>query len=767
MMTICLGNRMKSTDKLNAQRIFRENVEYSRKGNYYTVDTIDEMLDKALKYVEYRTKKSGRGDRPQVLNLPCAFDTETTSMKIDGKKYAWVYCWIYGINGLVVIARSPEERDRIMAKIAKRLDLGQNRCIPFYVHNLGYDFQFERSRMEITDYFARKKSAPMYVQTVDGFQFRDSLCLTGYKLSTTAENLTEFPEIKKMIGDLNYEKIRHYKTKLSNEEMQYCINDVLVVMCDIYTRMKDEGWNISKIPMTKTGYVRRVVREACLYGRIPGEPLPDMQERNEAWKAYKKQVAPLTLYVEEFILAKEAFAGGHTHGSPYYIMVTILNVASYDFTSSYPACMVAFTYPMSKGRKIKVKTKDELEAYCRVKCCLFTITLYNLESVFDGDSYLSKSKCNNAVDVQEHNGRVYSAKRVTIKITDVDWQCVKRCYNFTGYKIGTFFCYERGYLPTPYVKTILYFYQKKTELKNVKGREKEYQYYKELLNSLYGMMVTDIESDEICYENTLKDSWSSHKPDIAKTLGKYNESKTRFLSYLWGVWVTAYARRNLWTAIFNIGYDYIYSDTDSVKVRNHEKYKEYFEKYNTWITDKLEKACEYHGVDKSLIRPKTIEGIEKPLGVWDFEGTYTRFKTLGAKRYIYTSVDKDKETGKKEERLHITISGVDKDKGAEYLMKKYETFDNVFDHFDDDLEFPSEYTFNEGTEEETTIDGCGKLTHTYINEPFEIEVEDYQGNKCIVSEKTFCHLEKTSYTLSMIDDFINFCLNIRTEKAGI
>ena len=56
------------------------------------------------------------------------------------------------------------------------------------------------------------------------------------------------------------------------------------------------------------------------------------------------------------------------------------------------------------------------------------------------------------------------------------------------------------------------------------------------------------------------------------------------------------------------------------------------------------------------LQPKTNNGIKKLIGVWDFDGSYSRFKTLGAKRYLVeykdtkeleiTVVEKDLSEGK-------------------------------------------------------------------------------------------------------------------------
>ena len=48
--------------------------------------------------------------------------------------------------------------------------------------------------------------------------------------------------------------------------------------------------------------------------------------------------------------------------------------------------------------------------------------------------------------------------------------------------------------------------------------------------------------------------------------------------------------------------------------------------------------------------------------VWDHDAHYERFKTLGAKKYVY-----DERNKKGELEFHITISGVDKKKGAERI----------------------------------------------------------------------------------------------------
>lgn len=166
--------------------------------------------------------------------------------------------------------------------------------------------------------------------------------------------------------------------------------------------------------------------------------------------------------------------------------------------------------------------------------------------------------------------------------------------------------------------------KKKTTLKGVEGEEVEYLLSKGMLNSVYGMCVTDVVKDNSVYNDT----WEIEKVDIDEKITEYNSSNNRFLYYAWGIYVTAYARRNLWTGILSVGGDYVYSDTDSIKCVNFDNHSSYVERYNQTIQNKLELMCEHYNLDKARLTPKTIEGIEKPLGVWEFEGNYNRFKNF-------------------------------------------------------------------------------------------------------------------------------------------
>ena len=241
---------------------------------------------------------------------------------------------------------------------------------------------------------------------------------------------------------------------------------------------------------------------------------------------------------------------------------------------------------------------------------------------------------------------------------------------------------------------------------------------------------------------------------MSNQLDKENEKKGRFLYYLWGVFCTAYARKNLWTGIRECKSDYIYSDTDSVKILNYEKHKAYFDAYNEEILSKLETALNYHKLPVSLIYPKNIKGKTKPLGIWDFDGHYKRFKAVRAKSYIYQYDDGT---------FGMTVAGLckrDRTKpitpdtqldAIDYLLQNGDPIEQFKGYSTEDeeepMKIPKEYT--------------GKLTHTYIDEPFSIIVEDYKGIKCAVHEKSCIHLEPTSFKMTLAEAYSKYLKGVQ------
>ena len=662
-------------------------------------------------------------------NLAMSFDIETSSFYEDkngviytnddyrklkntvkAEKKAIMYIWQFAIEENVIIGRTWNDFLYFCKKLYDFLNL-KERYIVVYVHNLSYEFQFICKWFNWIDIFADSERKPIKATTDTHFIFKCSYRLSGYSLEVLANNLKSH-NIKKMVGDLDYNLIRNSKTPISKEELKYCENDVLIVTSYIDEQINEFG-NIEKIPLTQTGKVRRYVRKQCFQN-----------------KEYQYFIKELTIEKPEYMLLKNAFMGGFTHCNAMYTQKICHNVTSYDFTSSYPTVLISEKYPMSKGKEVFIKNENELLNLIKNYCVLVDLQFTNIKTSFMYEQIISYSKCRNVKNPLINNGRIVQADTLTISCTDVDFLNIRDFYKWDSMKIGLCYIYKKDYLPKEFIKTILHLYKSKTELKGVDGKEVEYLHSKELLNSLYGMCVTSIVHDTVNFNGS---EWTTENGNLDEELKNYNTDKNRFLFYHWGVWCTAYARNNLYTGIKECKDDYIYSDTDSIKIFNADKHKMYFQKYNEWIVQKLEKCLKYHNIPLDYISPKTIKGDIKTLGIWDFDGFYTDFKTLGAKRYIY----------RKDDKISITVCGLSKKSGKEFIENQQKPF--LF--FNDGMFVDCEHT--------------GKMTHTYIDREIENIITDYLGNQAYYHEKSFIHLEKTDYLLSLSDMYIKYFMGVQ------
>ena len=704
-----------------------EKLEYLHPQNH---DKFYNDLDEILCEIEF-IKNKGK----LVSNIPCTFDIEASSFYENGEKRCCMYAWVFGLNGRCILGRTWSEFIYTINKLIYIYELSLEKRLIIYIHNLSYEFQWFKDYFEWENVFSLDTRKPIYAVTKQGIEFRCSYLLSGYSLEVLGNNLTKY-KVSKKVGDLDYSLIRHSLTELTEKEMGYILNDGLVVMAHIQEEIERLG-DITQLPITKTGYVRELCRENCLKGA-------------NRWD-YNKLMKHLVLTPDTYKQLKRTYTGGFTHANVNYVDKVISNVHSFDFSSSYPAIFVSEMFPMSSPKYVEIKSTEEFIQNLKSYCCMFDCTFYNIRSKVSYENYISISRTLRAEHYVLNNGRIVEADLVTVSLTEQDFIILTHLYEWDEIEISNFHRFNKGYLPKDLIQTVLDLYKDKTELKGVEEKIVEYLVSKGMINSCYGMCVTDPCRDEICYQNS---EWTKRQPNVEEMIEKYNKSRSRFLYYAWGVWITAYARRNLFTGIVEFADDYIYSDTDSLKCVNIEKHKDYIENYNKRVTEKINKCLDWYKIPREMACPKTIKGIEKPLGVWDYEGKYDRFKTLGAKRYM---VEHD---GK----IEITIAGVNKKAGVKYLYETYKTNDKIFEAFAENLYFPPYYDRTEiiNGEKTTVIDnGSGKLCHTYIDEFMLGHITDYNGLEYEYMERSGVHMENTDYTLSLEAEFKNIIMGIK------
>lgn len=216
------------------------------------------------------------GKRNKYDSTIYTFDIETTSYLIlNGKqipakdylklsekeqeqciKSSNMYIWSFGINDKIYYGRTWQELDMFMHRIEK---FGTSRKKYCFVHNLSFEFEFLRNYFNFKSVFARKSRKPIKcILEKYNFEFRCTYFLSNCSLKKLADiyNL----DVKKLVGDLDYNKIRHSNTKMTKKELGYCENDCLVVYKYILKELETYK-HLRMLPMTSTGHVRNELKE--------------------------------------------------------------------------------------------------------------------------------------------------------------------------------------------------------------------------------------------------------------------------------------------------------------------------------------------------------------------------------------------------------------------------------------------------------------------------------------------------------------------------
>ncbi|MBO5926474.1 MAG: hypothetical protein J6Q38_02820, partial [Clostridia bacterium] len=451
----------------------------------------------------------------EYFNVSASFDIEATSFYEGEEKRGIMYAFVFGLNGKVIFGREWEDLIDICKTLQKAYGLNEKKILPVYIHNFSYEFQFIARRFKWLEIFATDQRKPVRALTQYGIEFRDSYILSGQGLEGTAKDLTKY-KILKLKGDLDYSLLRHSKTKLLPREWHYVENDGLTLMAFIQEEIERNYNNITFIPMTKTGYVRKYMRAECYHAGQKGHGSRRKVKTND-YEEYRAIMKRLTLTSVEYLRAVEAFQGGFTHANNFNVGLIFNNVASYDLTSAYPSVMVLERFPMGKGQHLETYTPEEIKNKLKLYACVFRVKFWGIKSLFKGDNFISFSKCRNCKNVKLDNGRIMKADYFETTITNIDLDIYRAFYTFEKIEIYDLYYYPRDYLPKNFIKGVLGLYADKTKLKGVEGMEAELMLKKGLLNSAYGMCVTSLLQPETLFDGK---EWSTKVPDLEEVIEK-------------------------------------------------------------------------------------------------------------------------------------------------------------------------------------------------------------------------------------------------------
>lgn len=684
------------------------------------------IRDSPLSEIEFQTHYFKKKNRADVVNddIMC-FDIETSSGFLhkdsdtlepylgkskkyyeDCKKFAICYVWQFSINDNIFWGRTLED----FKDFLQELEYYEPHKKIVYIHNFSFEFQFLINVLQFDYVFARQTRKPLFAEW-STYQFRCSYFLTNMSLAVWAEQRKL--SVQKLVGDLDYSILRTPKTVLTDKEIAYCFNDVLVMYYGIQ-EYKEKYGHMIDIPFTQTGEVRKEVIER-------------MNVSSE-YKYRKRCLKLIPETIEDYSLLCDCFMGGYTHSNAIHTNIVLENIIGKDIASSYPVVLCLEKYPMTYFEEtIPCEDYFNNDNYSYI----ITFDVEHLHSKL-WNTWLSFSKCAKIKGYSLDNGRVLKADYVQLSLTNVDYEMFQLCYDFDNLNILGFRVSSNDYLSPTFVKYILELYGNKTTLKGIKEKEPLYMKSKQYINSMYGMMVTKNITDTIEFE---EDRWKKELLDEKNFYTKIASEKKKlsktFGAFQFGVWVTAYARRNLWKGILALDYNVAYCDTDSIKYIDCDTV--FFERYNKEIERRENMRADMLGIPRDKFCPRDKNGIPHRLGIFEDDGQYKKFKTLGAKKYCY--VDND-------DKLHMTVSGVRK--SAVSQLRKIEDFKDgtVFD-----------------------VEHAQKLIMTYIDDMTPVVWNKGQYDEFHSNYQHGICAQPTTYSLGITDDYDSILTMVQNKRG--
>lgn len=610
--------------------------------------------------VEDSKRRRRSQHKHRVLNVYTAFDIETSTIWLNEDHtlydvHSFMYVWQFQLEEYTVKGRTWEEYFTFLDVLRKAIDhiridnnLSVNPYLVIWVHNLAYEFSFLSGLYPFTndECFFRDVRKPIYCRMYDTFEYRCSYIQTNLSLSALCKQTGVKQKLSGQKYD--YDKIRYPWTPLSDFENEYTTVDVESLVYAMKYRIQRGGDTLVTVPLTSTGYVRRECKEALK------DQFLNLREMKPAEKEYR--------------LLRKAFRGGNTHANRYYVDQIIDDVYSYDISSSYPTQQLTHLFPVKPFRWLELKQRTAKKRIERILQFIglgyavvgtYQFKNLRLRNHREPIPYISLSRCQ-AMGTDDYellldNGRVLECGYMEISLTEIDLEIVLKQYIFDSIDIIDCMVSQKDYLPEAYRQVIQDYYNKKTALKGDNTEDGLYIYMKSknMLNAVYGMSATDPVHQEIEYiSGDYKVSgYEDFSPDeLLKLL------KNASFPYQWGVYTTAYARKQLQDAIDLCGDKIIYCDTDSVKTKGNID----IEKLNGKLKQTAIQRKAY-AVD--------MKGKTHYIGLFEFDGHYNKFITQGAKRYAYET----------DGHLGITVAGVSKkineETGISFAVEELKTLD--------------------------------------------------------------------------------------------
>ncbi len=665
-------------------------------------------------------------DTETSANVVYDYDSKGNKSVNKENSNAWIYQWAICTKDYIINGGDLDSLISVIDSIGNKSTQAERKI---YVHNLGYDsvfiIQALIERYGVPKVIAIDKHKDISISFDNNITLVCSYRLSNKSLDSWSKDLNTTH--KKKVGYVDY-TLKHYPNEQRTEQDNiYMWHDVVVQYECIDKTLNLYNDTLATVPLTSTGYVRRLVRRS--YHDY------NLANRDSAFKDFKKCAIDEDIYN----LLRLEFQGGVTHGNRFYANKTVkiskkLPYGSHrDFDSHYPTQQLTKKYPSGKWHLLYDKSEcenifsvKELESIIKegkAVLMLASIKGLRLKNAKESLPYAQESKFrqSNSMYGIFDNGRVLEMNgESVVALNEIDYDLLKRQYNFK-IVILKLYVTTKDYLPKWLTDVIKQLYKQKNELKrkvnNIKKRiesgedcynelfdsELELLKVKALLNSIYGMTATN--PVRTTYELDANGEWIAKNDDVKESLAKYFKSRNNCLRYDTGCWCTSYARLELINKkdlIESNGGIFLYADTDSIFYLSNDNVERALE-----LDDKHRRQVAIDNNFSVELEDGTIKYFDK----FDKEPDFKEFRFLHAKCYGIVDMN---------DHLNITVAGVRRKECIGLDDNK----EPIFITREDELK--SLNRMNKGFK----FTKCGGTSITYIPKPLEWREIDGRKIKC-------------------------------------
>lgn len=286
--------------------------------------------------------------------IAAIFDTETSTIGAGALSRAFVYAYVFNDLRLTRVSRYEFKKsdnvkilryeDQALSFIDSLVEWGDACNVTPIVcaYNLAFDLHsliYKIGRKYHLETLAQSANS---IYVVDAYNDEGSKVLRFWDVSFLEPNglgaMGDLAGVPKLIGALDYSKVRHCETPLTEQDKAYMIRDVQVIPAFLNYILKTNEFitehDLGVSVMTRTSIVRQYAKRVLAplsYRRKNGKlytigrAFTDVCNREKA-NSY-----------DQYLLRKACFRGGLSFTSARFVHRSLRNVCSFDENSAYHA----------------------------------------------------------------------------------------------------------------------------------------------------------------------------------------------------------------------------------------------------------------------------------------------------------------------------------------------------------------------------------------------------------------------------------------------